>query len=237
MMKRRLSHERGKASLGWLESYHTFSFASYFDPMFRGFRSLRVINEDRVEPGQGFGTHPHADMEILTYVISGALEHKDSTGTGSVIQPGDVQIMSAGTGIEHSEFNPSASEQVHLLQIWIHPARNGLKPRYQEKKFSVAQKSNHLCLIASRDEREGSVLIHQDVDIYASVLATKQTLEFSLRQERGAWMQVISGDLQVNGEKLGVGDGLQVEEANSLSILAATTSEFLLFDLGRYSAR
>ncbi|HTB23035.1 MAG TPA: pirin family protein [bacterium] len=231
MMKIRLSEDRELAQHGWLESRHTFSFANYYDPRFTGFRSLIVINEDRVDPGHGFGRHSHADMEILSYVIEGALEHKDSTGSGSILKPGDVQIISAGTGIAHSEFNASKSEAVHFLQIWMVPGENGLKPGYAEKHFSDEAKTNTLKLIGSKSGREGSVKIHQDIDLYASILEPGKSLELPLRQGRGAWLQLIYGALKLNGSPMKSGDGLAVDGEKTLSITADFRSEFLLFDI------
>lgn len=232
MMKLRLSDERGHADHGWLESYHTFSFAGYYDPGFQGFRSLRVINEDRVEPGQGFGRHPHDNMEILSYVLEGKLEHQDSMGTGSVIKPGDVQVMSAGTGITHSEFNPSPQEKVHFLQIWMFPDRQGLKPRYDQKHFSDQAKKDKLLLIGSKQGREGSVVIHQDIDLFASRPASGKKLDYEPRPGSGFWLQMVEGETQVNGKKLKAGDAAYGEGEKKLQIEAGKDSEFLLFDIG-----
>src|SRR5262245_51482499 len=193
MITRRLAQERGHAQHGWLESYHTFSFADYYDSRHMGFRTLRVINEDRVQPGKGFGTHPHRDMEIISYVLEGALEHKDSLGTGSVITPGEVQRMSAGTWVTHSEFNHSGSELVHFLQIWILPERAGLPPSYEQRTFLSAEKQGKLRLVASRDGRAGSVTIHQAVDLYVSVLAPGEAVIHRLPPDRHAWVQVARG--------------------------------------------
>jgi redox-sensitive bicupin YhaK (pirin superfamily) len=232
MLKTRLSNERGHAGHGWLESYHTFSFSGYHDPDFNGFRSLRVINEDRVEPGEGFGRHPHDNMEILSYVIEGALEHQDSMGTGSIIKPGDVQVMSAGTGVAHSESNPSKKEKVHFLQIWMFPDKRNLTPRYDQKHFTDQDKLNRLRLVASKDGREGSLVIHQDIELYASLLEKGKTLEQALRPDSGFWLQVIKGELKVNGTGLKAGDAVYGEKEKALSLSAKGDSEFLLFDIG-----
>lgn len=234
MLKIRLSEDRGHAQHGWLDSHHTFSFANYHDPRFVGFRSLLVINEDRVEPAQGFGRHGHQDMEILSYVIEGALEHKDSMGTGSVLKPGDVQVMSAGTGVLHSEFNGSKTEKVHFLQIWMHPDQKRLKPRYEEKHFSLEQKTNRLKLIGSKTGRDGSVVIHQDIDLYASILEPQQRVEHTIRNGSGVWVQIIHGSVNVNGTQMKAGDGLAVEEETKLTLVGDTNSEFLLFDIGQF---
>ncbi|MGD0649592.1 MAG: pirin family protein [Verrucomicrobiia bacterium] len=231
MIVLRRSSERGYANHGWLDTYHTFSFADYYDPEHMGFRSLRVINEDRVAPGQGFGMHPHRDMEIITYVLEGALEHKDSLGTGSVIRPGDVQRMSAGTGITHSEFNHSKIEPVHLLQIWILPERKGLKPGYEQKLFRGDEKRGRLRLIAARDGRDGAVTVHQDVALYAALLSPEEKVVHQLNPNRHAWLQVARGAMTLNGKKLSAGDGAAVSEGQSLEIEAADESEILLFDL------
>jgi len=231
MMKIRLSEDRELAQHGWLESRHTFSFANYYDPRFTGFRSLIVINEDRVDPGHGFGRHSHEDMEILSYVIEGALEHKDSTGSGSILKPGDVQIISAGTGIAHSEFNASKTDAVHFLQIWMLPEEKGLEAAYAEKHFSDQAKTNILKLIGSKSGRDASVKIHQDIDLYASILEPGKSLELPLGQGRGAWLQLIYGALTLNGTPMKSGDGLAVEGENVLSLTAGFRSEFLLFDI------
>jgi redox-sensitive bicupin YhaK (pirin superfamily) len=231
MIQVRPGKERGHANHGWLDTYHTFSFADYYDPDHMGFRSLRVINEDRVAPGQGFGTHPHRDMEIITYVLEGALEHKDSLGTGSVIRPGDVQRMSAGTGITHSEFNHSKVEPVHLLQIWVLPERKGLKPGYEQKAFDLHQGSGRLQLLAAPDGRNGAVTVHQDVALYAALLSPGKKVTHSLERGRHAWLQVTRGAATLNGEKLKAGDGAAVSEEGSLEIAAAAEAEILLFDL------
>jgi redox-sensitive bicupin YhaK (pirin superfamily) len=231
MIVRRPAEERGRADFGWLDSRHTFSFGEYYDPRFMGYRALRVINEDRVKPGHGFGTHPHRDMEILSYVLDGALEHKDSMGTGSVIRPGDVQRMSAGTGVLHSEKNPSANEPVHFLQIWLMPESRGIEPSYEQKRFESAEKEGRLRLVASRDARDGAVTIHQDVDLYAGIFKPGEGTRFALRPGRHAWIQVAQGRVTVNGEELKQGDGAAVAEEDALDLKAAEHAEILLFDL------
>jgi redox-sensitive bicupin YhaK (pirin superfamily) len=223
--------ERGTAEFGWLHSKHSFSFGHYHDPAHMGFGALRVINEDRVEPGAGFDTHGHRDMEIISYVLDGALEHKDSIGTGSVIRPGEVQRMSAGTGILHSEFNPSDAEQVHFLQIWIVPERAGIAPGYEQKAFPAAERQGVLRLVASRDGRDGALTIHQDVDLYAALLGAGDGVDFTLHNGRQAWLQVARGGLTANGQALVAGDGLGITETGSLAIAANDDTEFLLFDL------
>jgi quercetin 2,3-dioxygenase len=227
----RRAEERGSANFGWLDSKHTFSFGHYFDPQHVGFGPLRVINEDRVAPGGGFPAHPHRDMEIISYVLNGALEHKDSLGTGSVIRPGDVQRMSAGTGIRHSEFNASRIEPVHFLQIWIVPEREGLVPSYEQKTFGDEEKRGALRLIGSRDGREGSVTIRRDVDLYAALLSAGDQVRHDLRDGRIAWVQVARGSARVNGELLKAGDGLSTTEKGALEISGVEDAEILLFDL------
>ena len=229
----RHADDRGLANLGWLNSRHTFSFGHYYDPKFMGFGPLRVINEDRVKPGQGFGTHGHKNMEILTYVIEGALAHKDSMGTGSVIRPGDVQRMSAGTGIRHSEFNASKTEPVHFLQIWITPEKDGIQPSYEEKTFSPAEKQGELRLIGSRDARNGSLEIHQDVDLYATRLSTAQSVTHSLGDGRKVWVQVVRGSVTLNETELRAGDGVALEGAQSIELTGRSDAEVLLFDMGK----
>src|SRR5437867_6107281 len=211
MIKLRRAAERGIANFGWLDSRHTFSFGDYYDPKHMGFGPLRVINEDRVRPGKGFGAHGHQDMEIITYVLEGALEHRDSIGTGSVIRPGDVQIMSAGTGIRHSEFNASATEPVHFLQIWVIPDREGIAPRYAQTTFPDAQKRGRLLLVGSNDGRAGSVVIHQDVEIFASVLTAGERIDHHVPPGRKAWLQVVRGNVELNGRELRTGDGAAIE--------------------------
>jgi redox-sensitive bicupin YhaK (pirin superfamily) len=227
----RPAEARGRAQFGWLDSRHSFSFGHYHDPAHMGFGALRVINEDRVEPGAGFDTHGHKDMEIISYVLDGALEHKDSIGTGSIIRPGDVQRMSAGTGIRHSEFNPSDDAPVHFLQIWIVPERAGIEPGYEQKAFPPAERSGALRLVGSRDGRDGSLTIHQDVDLYSALLDTDGAVAFEVRPGRQAWLQVARGALAVNGQWLRAGDGLGVTEPGPLTIAASEPGEVLLFDL------
>ena len=231
MLTVRKAGERGHASHGWLDSWHTFSFADYHDPREMGFGALRVINDDKVEPGQGFGMHGHRDMEIITYVLEGTLEHKDSMGNGSIIRPGNVQCMSAGTGVRHSEFNPSREERVHLLQIWIEPRITGVKPGYEEKQFGTAEKNGQLRLIASPDGREGSVTIHQDAHVYASVLDGKGAVAHRLATGRRAYVHVARGAVKVNGVELEGGDGAKIAEESEIEFSGAKQAELLLFDL------
>jgi redox-sensitive bicupin YhaK (pirin superfamily) len=232
MITVRKSDDRGHAEHGWLDSQHTFSFADYHDAAHMGFRALRVINEDRVEPRMGFPSHGHRDMEIVTYVLDGALAHKDSMGNGSTIRPGDVQRMSAGTGVVHSEYNASAAEPVHLLQIWILPDERNLEPGYEEKRFAVDEKRGRLRRIASRDGAEGSVRIHQDADVYATVLGPGETVRHELRPGRHAWLQVARGGVTANGVALGQGDGAAVSDEAAVEIAGRDDgSEVLLFDL------
>lgn len=229
----RKSQERGYFDHGWLKSFHSFSFADYFDPKHMGFRSLRVINEDFVEPAQGFDTHPHRDMEIITYVLSGELAHKDSMGNGSVIKPGEVQYMSAGTGVRHSEFNHSKDTSVHLLQIWVLPDQKGHEPRYGQKNFPQSDKEGKFCLVVSPDGRDGSIGIHQDAYIYASILKSGQKIEREISKTRFGWMQVARGEVIANGEKLSQGDALGIAEESKLALEGAssTPAEVLFFDL------
>jgi redox-sensitive bicupin YhaK (pirin superfamily) len=232
MITVRPSDERGVANLGWLDSRHTFSFGHYYDPKHMGFGPLRVINEDRVQPGGGFDTHGHRDMEIISYVLAGALEHKDSIGTGSVIRPGDVQVMSAGTGIRHSEFNHSNQEPVHFLQIWVLPDEQGLKPRYDQKTFPDAEKRGRLRLVGSPDGRDGSIVIHQDADIYAALLDSGEAVTHVLKPGRKGWVQVVRGAVTVNGEAVSSGDGVAVKDEPGLAITSrANGAEVLVFDL------
>jgi redox-sensitive bicupin YhaK (pirin superfamily) len=232
MITLRPADERGQADYGWLHTRYTFSFADYYDPKHVHFRSLRVINEDHVEPGHGFGTHPHRDMEIITYVLEGALAHKDSMGTGSTIRPGEVQRMSAGTGVLHSEFNHSPSELVHLLQIWILPERKGIEPGYEQKEFARESKLNRLRLVAAPGGEEGSVTIHQDARLYGSILEAGKSVRHDLAKGRYAWLQVVRGEVSLNGTALKAGDGAAVERETALEITGRTpSSEFLLFDL------
>ena len=227
----RRSDERGHFDHGWLDTYHTFSFADYFDASQMGFRALRVINEDRVEAGEGFPTHGHRDMEIITYVLEGSLEHRDSLGNGSVIKPGEVQRMTAGTGVRHSEKNPSRTEPVHLLQIWILPERPGLTPGYEQKNFSKKDLTDRLCLVAS-NENGKAVKVHQDVRLYASSISAGSEVEASLKKGRHAWLQVARGQVKLNGaQRLKAGDGAAISDETSLSIRADAPSEILLFDL------
>ncbi|MDT4968149.1 MAG: quercetin 2,3-dioxygenase [Acidobacteriota bacterium] len=231
MIKLRKSKDRGHFDLGWLDTYHSFSFDRYHDPRFMGFRSLRVINEDRVQPGEGFPTHGHSDMEIITYVLEGALEHKDSMGTGSVIRPGDVQKMSAGTGVRHSEYNGSKAEFVHLLQIWIIPDTMGIKPDYQQKRFEDEEKRGRLRLIVSPDGDEGSVTISQDARVYATLLAPSQQVVHHLEPNRHAWVQAARGAIELNGHHLFQGDGAAVSAESKLTMTGRDAAEILLFDL------
>jgi len=223
--------ERGHFDHGWLDTYHTFSFDQYYDPGHMGFGDLRVINEDRVDPGHGFPTHGHRDMEILTYVLEGALEHRDSMGNGSVIRPGDVQRMTAGTGVRHSESNPSRDEAVHLLQIWILPDRKALEPEYEQRFFTPEEKEGRLRLVASADGRDGSLRVHQDVSVYASVLRQGASVAFDLASGRRAWLQVVRGEVLLNETPLAQGDGAGVTDEKQIRITAAEPSEVLLFDL------
>ena len=231
MIAVRPAAERGHADHGWLDTRHTFSFASYHDPRHMGFRSLRVINEDRVQPAQGFGTHAHRDMEILTWVLEGALEHKDSMGNGSVIRPGDLQRMSAGTGVTHSEFNPSREAPVHFLQIWLLPRERGLPPGYEQKGFPQEARRGLLRLIAAGDGREGAVTIHQDADVWTALLQPGESVRHALALGRYAWLHVARGAVTLNGSTLGAGDGAAVSDEAALEITAAAGAEVLLFDL------
>ena len=230
MIKVRKAKERGHADHGWLDTYHTFSFADYFDEKFMNFRSLRVINEDRVEPGKGFGTHGHRDMEIITVILEGQLEHKDSMGNGAIIRPGEVQRMTAGTGVTHSEFNPSKENPVHLLQIWILPEKPGLKPGYEQRAFSPLEKKNRLRLVAAGIPREDAVKIHQDAELYTALLDKDASVEYSPAKKRGVWIQVAKGVVEINGTALEAGDGASAE-GKDLHIQAKEDSEILLFDL------
>ena len=230
------SETRGSANHGWLDAKHSFSFADYHDPDRMGFGSLRVINEDRIEAAMGFGTHPHRDMEIITYIIDGALEHKDSMGNGSVIRPGDVQRMTAGTGVLHSEFNPQEDASTHLLQIWILPEQNGLTPGYEETSFSDDDKRNQWCLLGSRDGRGSSVTIHQDVDLAATILEPGQALDYTFAPGRRGYLQVVKGELafETDGveERLKAGDGATIADTDTIRLAAVEESELLLFDMG-----
>ena len=227
----RKSAERGYFDYGWLKTYHTFSFADYFDREHMSFGSLRVINEDFVQAGKGFGTHPHRDMEIITYILEGQLAHKDSMGTGSIIKRGDVQRMSAGTGVTHSEFNASQSETVHLLQIWILPKYTGLQPSYEQKYFNAREKQDRLRLVASPDGRDGSVAIHQDASMYAGILSKGKELSHSLANGRRAYAHVARGALEMNGERLETGDGAKITDENKITLATLEDTELLLFDL------
>jgi len=231
MIQVRKASERGYADHGWLRSFHSFSFADYYDPAQMGFGDLRVINEDRVQPGMGFDTHGHRDMEIISYVLEGALEHKDSMGNGSVIRPGDVQRMSAGTGVRHSEFNPSKSELVHFLQIWIEPGVTGIRPEYEEKHFDAADKRGRLRLIASPDGAEGSVKLHQDARLYAALIDGKERVTHALAPGRRAYVHVARGSAAVNGQPLAAGDALKAEELNEIVVEHGDKAEVLMFDL------
>jgi len=231
MITIRKSEDRGHFDLGWLDTYHTFSFDQYYDTAHMHFRSLRVINEDRVQPAHGFPTHSHRDMEIITYILSGALEHRDSMGNGSVIRPGDVQRMTAGAGVSHSESNPSDVEPVHLLQIWILPETNGLPPSYEEKHFSDEQRRNRLRLMASKDGCDGSVKIHQNAQVYATRLDSGKTVVHRLAEDRYGWLQVARGTIRLNEMELKQGDGAAVRKENELRITAHDQAELLLFDL------
>ena len=231
MLTIRRSNERGGGDHGWLNTRHSFSFSDYWDDKWTGFRSLRVINEDWIAPNSGFPTHPHRDMEIITYVLSGELEHKDSLGTGSVILPGDGQRMTAGRGIRHSEFNPSPTEKVHMLQIWIQPDKPGHEPGYEQKSFPESEKRGRLRLIASKDGADGSVKINQDAKLFVTLLAPGEEVKHSLGTKRHAWLQVAKGEVELNGQKLKQGDGAAVSEEKELTIKANKDAEVLLFDL------
>jgi redox-sensitive bicupin YhaK (pirin superfamily) len=225
------SDARGKADHGWLQSRHTFSFADYYNPSMMGFAKLRVVNEDWIEPGKGFGTHPHRDMEIVTYMIDGALEHKDSMGNGSVIRPGELQRMTAGTGVLHSEFNHSGDELAHLLQIWILPERNGLEPGYEQKLFPRDEKLNRWRLVGSPDGRDGSLTIHQDVLLLSTVLEAGADLEYPFDGRRRGFLQVVRGAVEAEGESLTAGDALALQHAERLAVTAVEDTELLLFDM------
>ena len=230
MMNIRRSHERGHANHGWLDTHHTFSFANYYDPDQMGFRALRVINDDRVAGGQGFGTHPHRDMEIISYVVEGALEHKDSMGTGSVIRPGDVQRMRAGTGVTHSEYNHSSSDPVRFLQIWVTPDQSRLTPGYEQKFFGEERRGT-LRLVASPDGADGSVQVHQNVRMYASLLQDGESVAHELAAHRHAWLQVVRGNVTVDGVELAEGDGASFSDVASVTIRSNGDSELIFFDL------
>jgi hypothetical protein len=229
MIQVRKANDRGPADHGWLKSFHTFSFADYHDPRHMGFRGLRVMNEDWVQPGQGFGMHPHRDMEIVTYVLEGSLEHKDSMGNGEVLSAGEFQYMSAGTGIRHSEFNPSESEVVHLYQIWIFPSEKGLEPAYAQKKFSAESKRGRWQTVASQDGTDGSLTIRQDAKVFLSILEPGQPLRYDLLPHRAAWLQVMTGSVQLNGVTLETGDGAAMSDESTLEV--SGSGEVMLFDL------
>ncbi len=231
MLTLRSAAERGHANHGWLDSWHSFSFADYYDPAHMGFRALRVINEDRVEPGHGFGTHGHREMEIISYVLEGALRHDDSTGIGSVIRPGDVQRMSAGTGVRHSERNLSPSERVHFLQIWLLPNARNIPPSYEQKTFGADEKRGRLRLVASPDGRDGSVTIHTDASLYAGLFAAGEASELTIPRSRHAWIQLARGRARVNGSELGPGDGAALTDETNVRIEGVADAELLAFDL------
>lgn len=231
MIVPRYSGDRGHADHDWLDTFHTFSFAGYHDPRYMGFRVLRVINEDRVAPGQGFGMHPHQDMEIITYVLSGALEHKDSMGNGEVLKAGELQRMSAGTGLLHSEFNPSADEPVHLYQIWLLPQSRGIEPSYEQKSFPADQRQNQLRLVASPDGAEGSLRMHQNARLYLAALNPDQVVQHQLAIDRHGWLQVLKGSLRINDFTLHAGDGAAISDEPHVTLQAVEETEALLFDL------
>ncbi|MNK98216.1 Quercetin 2,3-dioxygenase [compost metagenome] len=232
MMNQRLSSERGYAEFGgWLKSFHSFSFSDYYDPKFMGFRDLRVINQDWIAKDSGFPAHAHRDMEIITYVLQGAVAHQDSLGNIGEITAGEIQVMHAGTGMKHAEYNPSKTDDLQLFQIWVMPDTQGVKPGYTQQSFTRAEKLNQLKLLVSRDGRDGSQKIYQDADMYASVLAAGKSLDFKLRSGRGAWVQLAEGELEVNGKVLNSGDGLAIQDEESLTFIAKKETEFLLFDL------
>ena len=231
MITVRKSEHRGHANHGWLDSHHTFSFSDYYDSAHLGFRDLLVINEDRVQPGQGFGRHGHQDMEIISYVLEGELEHRDSLGNGAVLRPGDVQRMSAGTGVRHSEFNHSKQHLVHFLQIWIQPAKQGVTPSYEDKNFPLEERRNRLRLLVSPDGADGSLVIHQDARVYATLLEPGREVALELASGRRAWVQVARGDGELNGIRLTAGDGAAIEGESSLRWKATTQAEILVFDL------
>jgi redox-sensitive bicupin YhaK (pirin superfamily) len=231
MIRVRKAAERGHFDHGWLDTYHTFSFGDYYDPAHMGFRALRVINDDRVQPGEGFGMHGHRDLEIITYVLEGALEHRDSLGNGSVLRPGELQHMTAGTGVRHSEFNPSPAEPVHLYQIWLLPERRGLEPSYEQRPFAEAERRGRLRLVASPDGEEGSLTIRQDARLYLSTLRAGEAVARALEPGRHAWLQVLRGEVTLNGTSLAAGDGAAVSEEERLEIASPGDAEVLLFDL------
>jgi len=231
MITIRPANERGHANHGWLDTYHTFSFANYYDPNYLGFGSLRVINEDKIQPSAGFGKHGHRDMEIITYVLEGALEHQDNLGNGSVIYAGDVQKMSAGTGILHSEFNHSPTHSVHLLQIWILPDQKGLKPSYEQQNFAIQETPNQLHLIAAKNSLGNAITVQQDVKLFSAVLQPGKTIEYEVSPNRQVWLQVVRGNITLNDQVLKTSDGAAVQEEKALTLTATEKAEFLLFDL------
>lgn len=231
MLKVRKAQDRGHADHGWLKTYHTFSFGGYFDPQQKGFRSLRVINEDRVAPGKGFGTHEHRDMEIVSYVLDGALEHKDSMGNGEVLKPGEFQRITAGTGITHSEFNPSSYQSTHFYQIWVLPERKGIEPGYEQKSFDPAGRDNQWQLVASPDGTEGSLMIHQDVRVFLTNLQNGAQLDYQLASGRHAWLQVLRGSVRLGRHHLETSDGIAISDESELAIVAPADAEIMLFDL------
>lgn len=231
MISVRKANERGHADHGWLKTYHTFSFGSYRDLQQMGFRSLRVMNEDRVAPGKGFGTHPHRDMEIVSYVLAGELQHQDSMGHGAILQPGEFQRITAGTGITHSEFNPSPNNETHFYQIWLTPEQKGLAPSYEQKSFPPAARENQLQLVAAPSGRANALKIYQDVDIYLADLSDQHTIRFELRPSRYAWVQVLRGDLELNEVELQVSDGAAIQDEQVLEIRSPNQAEIMLFDL------
>ncbi|QDS88099.1 Quercetin 2,3-dioxygenase [Rosistilla ulvae] len=231
MIKVRKADDRGHADHGWLNTHHTFSFASYRDPAQMGFRALRVINEDHIAAGRGFGTHPHRDMEIVTYVLQGALEHKDSLGNGEVLRPGEFQRITAGTGITHSEFNPSADEPTHLYQIWLHPSRSGIVPSYEQKRFDDSELTNTLRMVASPDGADGSLSIHQDARIFLSKLDANHSAQTPLAEGRHGWLQVLRGSIALNGQAMATSDGAAISDESTLEITATTDAEIMLIDL------
>ena len=231
MYEIRRAEDRGHADHGWLRSAHTFSFANYHDPAHMGFGPLRVINEDVVEGGKGFGTHPHRDMEIISYVLDGALEHRDSMGTGSVIRPGELQLLSAGTGVTHSEFNASPTDTAHFLQIWIVPAQRGTAPRYEQRAFPAAERSARWVVLAAPDGAEGGLTVGQDVRLYGTLLAAEEARDYRFEEGRTGWLQVARGEVRVSGETLRVGDGLAIADEATLTVTANAAAELLLFDL------
>ena len=237
MIRVRKAAERGHGDHGWLKSYHTFSFAGYRDPDHMGFQSLRVMNEDRVAPGQGFGEHGHDNMEIISYVLQGALEHKDSMGNGEVLKPGEFQCISAGSGITHSEFNPSSSDLVHFYQIWLLPNARDTTPSYQQKNYAVEEKRNRWRLVASPDGQNGSLAIKQDAHIYLSLISEGQSIAYAIPQDRNVWLQVLSGNVELNGQVLSAGDGVAMSLESELSLLGKEQSEVMLFDLANHRGR